>query len=550
MDELAAWVCIALAVPAALVSLVGADQQVVPGMTGLREPWVSQRSARLTFPFCRHVVTTAQPLVITDARVHHLARDDLAIADVGVVAFAGMPLVDDAGNVLGALCAIDHEPRDFTPVDLDTLRNIARACSTELQLRLARHDADREGDRRDEVERAQRRASDRSRTLLLASQAFTETTTVADVRARIDEMAGTELRATYVGIVMLDERRRLRSLDALTDQGGDAASPSFGLGTVLPSATAVRERRIVHYPDRTSFDRDHPAAARDRVRALGLHSVVAVPVPGAEGPVGAIVLGWDVPNAIEPEDLPTIATIAGYTGHALGRARFLQHRTSAAHEMQTAMLTTLPVVPGLAMAARYTPADSREHVGGDWYDAAPVLDPGHARDQLLAVSVGDIIGHTLQAATIMGQVRSMLRQSAWDHPGGPPSEILGAFEAANLGLGLAAAGTAVVAHLRRAPGERWSLLWTNAGHPAPYCSTPAGPPSCSPTTTRSSASACRPRRPAATTTATSRPAPHCSSTPTASSSAAGATSTSAPSRCSPCSTRFGTGRPWRSSTPR
>ena len=134
------------------------------------------------------------------------------------------------------------------------------------------------------------------------------------------------------------------------------------------------------------------------------------------------------------------------TGRRLDRARRLHHRDSVAHQLQQAMLTTLPDVAGLTMTARYQPADTREDVGGDWYDAAPVPDPAALDGRCLAISVGDVVGHNLAAATVMGQVRSMLRQAAWDHPGGPPSVTLGAFERAAAGLGLQAVGTALLTH--------------------------------------------------------------------------------------------------------
>ena len=476
MEFFVGWVRRALGVPVALVSLVQTDQQVFPGMAGLPEPWATKRSTPLTHSFCRHVVVTARPLVIDDARTQPLVRDNLAVLDLGVVAYAGMPLTDEAGNVLGSLCAIDTEPRTWTPEQLDTLNDIARACSTDLRLRLARHDADQERGRRDEFEQAQRRAYERSQTLLLASQAFTDTRTIEDVRRRIGELVTTELRPAYVGVVLLDERGRLRRVDT-GPAGADPealATQFLSLDAPLPSATAVREGRIVHHPDRDDFDRRHLPWTRTVLRELGLHSVVAVPLSGAGGTVGAIVLGWPVPHAIGPADLLTITTIAEYAGHAFDRAGVLYHRISVAHELQNAMLTTLPDIDGLPMAARYEPADSRENVGGDWFDAAPLVDPAHPDDQTLTVSVGDIVGHTLHAATIMGQVRSMLRQSAWDHPGRRPSVVLGAFETASLGLGLTAAGTTVVAHLCRTPSGRWSMTWTNAGHPPPILLLPDG----------------------------------------------------------------------------
>src|SRR5690349_7649452 len=140
MDAVAARVRERLGVPVALVSLVQTDRQVFPGEAGLAEPWASQRQTPLTHSFCQHVVMSAQPLVVEDARVHPLVRDNAAIPDLGVVAYAGMPLRDSDGNVLGSLCAIDTEPRRWTDAELETLRDLAGACSTELSLRLARYD--------------------------------------------------------------------------------------------------------------------------------------------------------------------------------------------------------------------------------------------------------------------------------------------------------------------------------------------------------------------------------------------------------------------------
>jgi serine phosphatase RsbU (regulator of sigma subunit) len=146
------------------------------------------------------------------------------------------------------------------------------------------------------------------------------------------------------------------------------------------------------------------------------------------------------------------------------------------HEMQNAMLSALPEVDGLVLAARYGPADARERVGGDWYDAVLLSGAGPG-DQALAVTVGDIIGHTMHAATIMGQVRSMMRQAGWERDGrASPSEVIAAVETACVGLKVDAAGTAVHARLERLPGETggWSVTWANAGHPPPILVHPDG----------------------------------------------------------------------------
>ena len=301
---------------------------------------------------------------------------------------------------------------------------------------------------RDALEEQLRRSYDHSQQLLAASEAFNDTVTVSDVRRRISELVTTELRPSYVGLAVLDGDGRLeRVRDTRFSPGVEDTGPwhTYSVDAAFPTATALRERRIVAYPDRPRFDADHPEPVRRILRDLGLHAVLAVPLPHVRGPLGVLVLGWDRPHQRTPTDLLTVTTLAGYAAQALDRAQRLQQRDSVAHQLQQAMLTTLPEVPGLVLSARYRPADTREDVGGDWYDAAPVPDPA---GRLLAISVGDVVGHNLAAATVMGQVRSMLRQAAWDHPGEPPSRTLDAFECAAAGLGLTAVGTALLAHLR------------------------------------------------------------------------------------------------------
>ncbi|MBN9796825.1 GAF domain-containing SpoIIE family protein phosphatase [Pseudonocardia sp. UM4_GMWB1] len=488
MERFAAWVRRALATPIALVTLVQPDRQVFPGMAGLTGPAAIARSTPLTHSFCQYVVTSGQSLVIADARMDPRFRDNLAIPDLGVIAYAGMPLTDEHGRVLGSLCAIDNEPRRWTAEETIALGEIARSCSTELRLRLARYDTSTETILRAEADSVQRRAHLRGQMLLRASQSFTDTSTVPGVRARIDELLGGELAPSYVETVLRDRTGRLHSLPA------DARSPAEAgdldgavdidptvdqrLTTTLrvrtPAAIAIREQRVVHYGNQDDLAAAHPAEAAEAMRRRGVHTVVAAPVPGRGAPAGAILLGWDRPDAVETADLLTIATIAGYAGQALERARDLHHRTSVAHEMQNAMLTVLPDIDGLTMAARYIPADARLNVGGDWYDATVMTHPGRPDVPMVGISVGDIVGHDLPAVTLMGQTRSMLRQAAWDHSGRPPSTVLSAFETANHELRLGAAGTAVLAYTHRTADGRWLLRWTNAGHPPPILIHPDG----------------------------------------------------------------------------
>lgn len=122
-----------LGVPVSLVSLVEAERQVFPGELGLPEPWHSARQTPLTHSFCQYVVRDEKPLLITDARRDARLRDNLAIRDLNAIAYAGVPLLDGAGRTIGSLCAIDSEPRVWTPDELGVLEDLALACSAELQ---------------------------------------------------------------------------------------------------------------------------------------------------------------------------------------------------------------------------------------------------------------------------------------------------------------------------------------------------------------------------------------------------------------------------------
>jgi GAF domain len=117
-----------LGVPVALISLVEADRQFFTASCGLPQPWAGERQTRLSHSFCQHVVASRQPFVVSDAREHPLVRENLAIRDLGVIAYAGIPLTTPDDQVLGSFCAIDHKPRTWTKADLDILNDFAQSA--------------------------------------------------------------------------------------------------------------------------------------------------------------------------------------------------------------------------------------------------------------------------------------------------------------------------------------------------------------------------------------------------------------------------------------
>jgi GAF domain-containing protein len=138
LDRIARMAADLLNAPVALVSLVDADGQVFGGCVGVAEPWASRRGTPLSHSFCQHAVASREPLVVSDAREDPVLRGNVAIRDLGVIAYAGVPLIDAAGNALGTLCVIDHEPRTWSRQQLQVLQDLTASALAEIELESAR----------------------------------------------------------------------------------------------------------------------------------------------------------------------------------------------------------------------------------------------------------------------------------------------------------------------------------------------------------------------------------------------------------------------------
>lgn len=138
-----------------------------------------------------------------------------------------------------------------------------------------------------------------------------------------------------------------------------------------------------------------------------------------------------------------------------------------AESLQRRLLPTLPALKDLELATRYVPASDTQRVGGDWYDIF-VLSPGR-----VAVVIGDVMGHDVEAATAMSQLRSALRAYAidTDDPGAVIERLgrmIETFDMAPL--------VTLIYGVFEPPAEDGSrpFRWSNAGHPPPMLKLPDG----------------------------------------------------------------------------
>lgn len=469
-----------LDVPVALVSLVDRARQFFPGAAGLPEPYASERQTPLTHSFCQHVVATGDPLVVDDARDEPLLCDNLAIPDLGVVGYAGMPLVDGQGHTLGSLCAIDTTVRQWTAAELETLRDLAAACSAELQLRIALVRADLARDdaevARREAEEARTRAEEAGTRLDLLARVTRETTSTLDVDTALRRLADMLVPALGDWCVMdLRDGDLVRRVavkhqrpDVTIERLGRRQIPYLAPGAAGPLTTVLqgtRPRQVVRLDE---LDRPAPGqdplhdAQRQLWDVLGGHSALIFALPGRRDVVGAITLVRAAGRPFALGELTLLDEVARHAGLALDNATLFQSQRRAAETLQSSLLTTLPDTSGLQLSARYEPAGDGVDVGGDWYDAFPV------GDDATAVAIGDVMGHDLAAAGRMGQLRNMLRTLASDRRAAP-SELLCRLDRVAADLGVDALATCVLGVLcpTGATGGGWRLTWSNAGHLPP-----------------------------------------------------------------------------------
>ncbi|MGQ4401871.1 SpoIIE family protein phosphatase [Streptomyces hayashii] len=165
------------------------------------------------------------------------------------------------------------------------------------------------------------------------------------------------------------------------------------------------------FADFAELKRAHPPA----VLQDGMASWAFLPLITTGRPVGSMVLAYQRPHSFAPQERSVLTALAGLIAQALDRAHLYDAEHHLARNLQAGLLPhALPRVPGLEVAARYLPAGRGTGIGGDFYDFIR-LDATTA-----AAAIGDVQGHNVQAATLMGQVRTAVHATA----GAPPGEVL------------------------------------------------------------------------------------------------------------------------------
>jgi GAF domain-containing protein len=121
-----------LSAPVALLTFIDVDRQFFLSSYGLPEPIRSARQTALEYSICQYVVAGGRPVILNDTAQDPRLRAHLAVTELGVAAYAGIPLTAVNGFAGGALAVLDFVPRDWTGDRLAILANLAKVASEEL----------------------------------------------------------------------------------------------------------------------------------------------------------------------------------------------------------------------------------------------------------------------------------------------------------------------------------------------------------------------------------------------------------------------------------
>ncbi|MEX2974151.1 SpoIIE family protein phosphatase [Streptomyces sp. C184] len=199
---------------------------------------------------------------------------------------------------------------------------------------------------------------------------------------------------------------------------GEEERPSAGtaLADDHPAAEVVRTGRALYLPTPEEYSRRYPTAW-PVAGPFRRTSWAFVPLVNAGRTIGAWMAAFTQPVAFTPDERSVLTTVARMLAQALARAGMQEEQQELALGLQRSMMPTVqPDIPGMTVAARYVPTGGGLEVGGDWYDMIP-LPSGR-----LALVIGDVQGHDVRAAGLMGQLRIALR--AYASEGHHPDAVL------------------------------------------------------------------------------------------------------------------------------
>jgi formate hydrogenlyase transcriptional activator len=320
-DRLTSLATSLLRVPVAYVSLLDDRRQFFKSQRGLAEPLAAARETPLSHSFCKHAVESREPLVVPDARDHPTLRHNPAVAEHGIIAYAGIPLITSEGHALGSFCVVDHVPHVWTAEELELLRVLADSTVSELELRrLAAELSGLSAQLQTLVESrtAELRASEeRLRVLLDVNNAVVS---CLDRDTLFAAAADALMRVIPYDRAALVLRDPVRDVFTVLGVAGPAVSlPGIPLGTEWPHAGSRSGWILDNGRPLLSHDLREPPHFFEHERLVkdGILSAVSVPLIGKGKILGTLNAGSRVPHRYTEADASLLLAIGEQIALAL-----------------------------------------------------------------------------------------------------------------------------------------------------------------------------------------------------------------------------------------
>jgi PAS domain S-box-containing protein len=357
-----------LRAPVVLVSLVDADRQFLKSSFGLAAAWATLREIPLSHSFCQYAVDNGAPLIIDDAGIHPLIRDNPAIPDLNIVAYAGIPLITREGYALGSFCAIDSAPRAWTDEEIAILEDLAAAVMTEIELRA-------EINERKQAEEAARRLAEQRKRLLEVAQTVVSTLTLDEILPKLQRTLQEILEYDSLGVYWLDEGAGVLSpahTAAPTWFSDQASTWSIPLGSGIAGAVgrsgraelvndAHRDPRSIYPPGTTSAQPHH---------------MICVPIQTNDRVGGVLIMGRHSSTPFTEQEFDLVQLFVSFVALAIENARLFE-QTRKSEERFSKIFRASPVAFTITSLA-----------------TGRFIEVNQAFIDLMGYSRDEVIGHT------------------------------------------------------------------------------------------------------------------------------------------------------------
>lgn len=247
--------------------------------------------------------------------------------------------------------------------------------------------------------------------LLQLAGALAQAVTVREVCAAVAEQILPAFGGQELAIYAVEDNRLHLALQVGYPEGFLDPFEGTPMRARLPGAETLASGAPIFFASVDELAGAYPGIPLDQMCAWAF-----LPLIASGRPVGSCILGFDEPHPFTSEERAVLTALGGLIAQALERARLYDAEFALARGLQQALLPrALPRLDNVRIAARYLPGTRGMEIGGDWYDAI-VTERG------LCLVIGDVEGHSVAAAGVMGQLRSAVR--AFVASGHPPDRVL------------------------------------------------------------------------------------------------------------------------------